>query len=60
MRREIAFSIDRGCKTFDDGKCVECSNRWFFNKKGYCSPVSNDCRKWDTKSGQCLECYKGY
>ena len=56
-----AQPADLGCKTWDwdSQKCLECSNRWTFNSKGVCVPVSDNCNKYDV-SGACTSCFDGY
>ncbi len=57
----IVQPTDLGCKIWDwnNQKCLTCSDRWTFNSKGFCVPVTDQCAKWDA-SGACTACYKGY
>ena len=57
--RDIAETIDRGCKSFENSKCKECSIRWYFDEKKVCQPVDDNCRKWKD-NGECTGCYMGY
>jgi hypothetical protein len=56
-----AQPADLGCATWDwtNQKCLACSNRWVFNAKGACVPVSDNCNTHDA-SGACTSCYNGY
>lgn len=49
-----------GCKTWKDGVCVECSARYYFNKKGICCEVKPECRNFNVEVGICEACYQGY
>lgn len=60
MLKNIADTLDKGCKKFVNGLCVECSARWYPSDSGYCEPVSDFCRKWDNITGLCTGCYLGY
>ena len=59
VRTDLINSEGAGCKTWIDGKCSECSNRWYFNSNNVCTPVSDLCRTW-TSTGNCETCYPGY
>ena len=39
--------------------CLQCSNGWTFNSNKVCTPVSDQCKAWDSK-GLCTSCFKGY
>lgn len=48
------------CKTWSGEKCLECSDRSFFNADGLCVSVSSQCNTFDKASGNCLTCFAGY
>lgn len=50
------------CKTYtpDGYKCVECAYHSYMDKKGICQPVSDYCKTWDEKTGDCTSCFDGY
>ena len=52
---------DKGCFdwNWDAQICLGCSKRWYFNKAGVCTPVSDLCKTSDP-NGNCLSCYDGY
>lgn len=52
--------LDTLCKTWDNGSCKECAYRAYFNKNGKCVEVSNLCDTFDSITGDCQSCYKGY
>lgn len=33
-----------GCRVWQDGVCVECSERYYFNNEGICCEVKPECR----------------
>lgn len=33
-----------GCKTWEEGVCIECSENFYFNNKGVCCEVKPQCR----------------
>ena len=47
----LAETLDRGCRKFKDGDCVECAERFYFGKDGHCTEVSGLCRKWNYMTG---------
>lgn len=49
-----------GCKTWSKDQCTECSNGYFFNKKGVCCQVSELCSQFNKAEGVCQACYQGY
>lgn len=53
---------DVGCALWDWKKqvCLRCSEDWVANPSGLCVPVSDHCATYNTVSGLCLTCYKGY
>ena len=57
---DAAAVIDIGCKTFENGVCVECSKFWYFNADKVCLPASDLCATFDATNGHCLSCYNGY
>ena len=53
---------DLGCATWDWNRkvCLTCSSRFVFNTQGACIPVSDNCNQYNSVSGACISCYKGY
>ena len=53
---------DLGCSRWDwdNQRCLACSARWVFGANGLCVPVDNACASFDSTSGFCTACYKGY
>ena len=49
-----------GCKTWEDGVCVECSDHYYFNNNGVCCEVKPECRIFDREQGVCVACYQGW
>ena len=49
---------DPGCKTWENGVCTVCSNRWAFDSNGVCQQVSDSCKTHDGL--QCASCWSGY
>ena len=49
-----------GCKTWEDGVCVECSENYYFNSNGICCEVKPQCRLFNREQGVCVACYPGY
>ena len=43
----------------NNGKCIECFQRWYLNSSAICQQISDNCRTW-TADGQCQTCYNGY
>lgn len=35
-----------GCAVWLNGKCAQCSKRYFFASNGVCQPVSDQCSRW--------------
>ena len=56
---DLANSKDKGCKTFTNGVCTQCSARWYFGAGQVCQPVDDLCHTW-ADNGNCLTCYNGY
>ena len=50
---------DSGCAKWNGNTCIQCSQRWFFNTNGACTPVSDFCATWNS-NGNCLTCYGGF
>ncbi len=52
---------DKGCSDWNWSVqiCLKCSNKWYLNSNGVCTPVSDLCKTNDL-NGQCLSCYDGY
>ena len=57
-----AHPSDLGCATWDWNRqvCLVCSSRFVFNAQGSCIPVSDNCNQYNSLSGACTSCYKGY
>ena len=49
-----------GCKVWSEDSCLQCSDRFFFNKNGVCSEVQGTCLQFNAKEGICEKCYEGY
>lgn len=49
-----------GCKKWENGKCVACSDHFFFNMKGICCEVKPECKNFNIDAGLCEACYTGY
>lgn len=56
---DVSNPRDRGCKTWQNDRCVECSRRWFLSGSGVCVAVNDFCRTW-AANGVCDNCYTGY
>ncbi len=52
--------MDSLCAQFEGKKCIVCSFRSIFNEVGKCTPVSDLCRTYNAKNGDCFSCYDGY
>ena len=53
-------SKDSLCRKWSSEVCLECSERSYFDQKGVCQGVSDNCNTWDKRSGDCFTCFKGY
>ncbi len=53
---------DPNCARYDQdqSKCLQCSNRYYFNQNGICTAVSPQCQTWSNATGLCTSCYQGY
>jgi hypothetical protein len=49
-----------GCADWLDNVCQSCAAKHFKNAQGSCVPVNDQCREWNTTTGQCTSCYFGY
>jgi len=49
-----------GCKVWSEDSCLQCSDRYYFNKNGICCEVQGTCEQFNTKEGICEKCYEGY
>lgn len=49
-----------GCKVWSADSCLQCSDRYYFNKNGVCCEVQGTCQQFNTKEGICEVCYQGY
>ena len=56
----ITVANHYGCKTWVKNQCTECSQGWYFNKKGVCCEVPDLCSQFNRAEGICLDCYQGY
>ena len=56
----ITVANHYGCKTWVKNQCTECSQGWYFNKKGVCCEVPTLCSKFNRAEGVCEGCYQGY
>ena len=56
----ITVANYHGCKTWEQERCVECSQGFYFNDKGVCCEVDPLCSVFNRAQGVCLECYQGY
>ena len=36
-----------GCKVWSDDSCIECSERYYFNKNGVCCEVQGTCQQFN-------------
>lgn len=53
---------DLGCGKWDwdNQVCLSCSKGFFFNVEKICTPVSDQCTSFDSQTGLCTSCFKGY
>lgn len=53
---------DLGCKNWDwdNNKCLECANWFFFDSSSKCVSVSSLCKSYDVGSGKCTSCFSGF
>lgn len=49
-----------GCKTWEDGHCIECSAGYIFNNHGICCEIDRNCQTFNRDVGVCEHCYTGY
>lgn len=49
-----------GCKVWSEDSCLQCSERYFFNKNGVCCEVQGTCEQFNALEGICEVCYEGY
>ena len=56
----ITVANHYGCKTWQKNVCTECSQGWYFNKKGICCEVPALCSQFNRAEGICQSCYQGY
>jgi len=49
-----------GCKTWQEGFCIECSASYIFNKNGICCSIDTYCQLFNRNQGICDQCYTGY
>ena len=61
LRNTVAYS-DPFCNTFSaDGLCcLKCSFHYFMDCDGKCVAVSDWCKTWNKKTGECTSCFEGY
>lgn len=53
-------NLDPNCAKFARNECVQCSKGFYFNSDKLCTQVDPLCASFDSKSGQCFNCYIGY
>jgi hypothetical protein len=54
-------SLNPQCLTFDlNGKCTNCTNRYFIGLNSICTKVNALCQTYSMTSGYCLSCYSEY
>lgn len=57
----VAAKTDAGCNTFENGRCVKCSDGFYFGADGKtCKQIPATCDNFDTVFEKCLQCYPGY
>lgn len=49
-----------GCKTYEKGRCVACSTRYYLDAENICQPVNPNCNAYNITNGACLSCYAGF
>lgn len=49
-----------GCRVWSGDSCIECSDRYYFNKNGVCCEVQGTCQQFNLQEGICEKCYEGY
>jgi|JI6StandDraft_1071083.scaffolds.fasta_scaffold46280_2 hypothetical protein len=49
-----------GCKVWSADSCLQCSERYFFNKNGVCCEVQGTCQQFNLEQGICEKCFEGY
>lgn len=49
-----------GCKTWQNGSCIECSASYLFNKNGVCCLIDQNCQQFNRDMGVCELCYTGF
>lgn len=49
-----------GCKTWENGVCIECSARFVFNANQVCCEIKPQCKTFNVAVGICEECYQGF
>jgi hypothetical protein len=62
LSKSLDSSLDPGCARWDwpNRKCLKCSTRYYFNRQGVCTQVSDTCNTFNSTTGSCLSCYSGY
>lgn len=46
-----------GCRVWSGDACIECSERYYFNKNGICCKVQGTCQQFNLQEGICERCY---
>lgn len=49
-----------GCKTWQQGLCIECSFGYIFNNNGVCCEIDRNCETFNRDVGVCEHCYTGF
>lgn len=49
-----------GCKTWQNGNCLECSHGYIFNNNGVCCLIDRNCEIFNIAVGVCERCYTGF
>ncbi len=52
--------MDPNCAKFNKNECIQCSRGFYFNSNKICTQVDPLCAGFDSKTGQCFNCYTGY
>lgn len=51
---------DVNCFRFENGRCQECAERFFFNANRVCEQVDPNCKDFNRTNGFCTECFTGF
>lgn len=58
--RSVEVVSDLGCNKFQNGRCVKCSNGYYFNMFGQCMQIPASCSNFDNNNNVCIGCFPGY